>query len=177
MYQKSKNFNFCIFGKKGETKNPDVVKSFVKDVKDSEQEILQIFNEKINGNKTDENNFYEQSKGFTLNDLMAVLDCLKEDLNKLEYNQLLKNYSEYFDTFGVFFEEALAYSIFEYQLVNIYAVDRDDYEKFKENKDNCNNVVEKLLFHGTSNKFTVLILKTCIDISRNTSCKIGHGFY
>ena len=101
----------------------------------------------------------------------------KEDLDDQEYIQLSKIYDKYFDKFGDFFEEALAYSIFEYQLVNIYAVDRDDYEKFKENKDNCNNVVEKLLCHGTSNKFTVLILKTCIDISRNTSCKIGHGFY
>ena len=59
MYQKSKNNNFYSFGEKDETENPDSVKSIVKDAKDSEQEILQIVNEKIKGNKTDEkNNFY-----------------------------------------------------------------------------------------------------------------------
>jgi hypothetical protein len=175
---KIKNNNFCIFGKNKE-KAPDTVKEFVKDIKDSEQEIIQIFQEKVKGESINENtNFYELSKSFTMNDLNEVIESLQlEDIEKQEYNQLLKNYGEYYDIFGESFEKALAYTIFEYQLINIYTVDRDDYEEFKKNKEKCLNAKEQLLFHGTKNEYLVSILKTCIDINKNNAYKLGKGFY
>ena len=54
---------------------------------------------------------------------------------------------------------------------------RDDYDIFKENKNNCPNAEEKLLFHGTKVDYIVSILKTFIDINRNTCTKLGKGFY
>ena len=179
--KKIRNHKFCIFGKQNKDKAiiPYNVKEFVKDIKDSEKEIIQIFQEKIKGEPINENtNFYEISKGFTMNDLNEVIDSLElDDTEKQEHNQLLKNYGEYFDIFGDNFEKALAWSIFEYQLVNIYTVDRDGYDEFKKNKENCPNVKEQLLFHGTKNEYLVSILKTFIDISKNTCNKIGKGFY
>jgi len=176
--QKIKNHNFCMFGKRNK-QTPDSTKEFVKDIKDSEHEIIQIFQEKVKGEPIDEKtNFYELSKSFSMNDLNEVIDSLQlEDIEKQEYNQLLKNYGEYYDIFGESFEKALTYTIFEYQLVNIYTVDRDDYEEFKKNKEQCPNIKEQLLFHGTKNEYIVSILKTFIDIEQNKGNKLGKGFY
>ena len=80
-------------------------------------------------------------------------------------------------------EKALAFSIFEYQIVKIYINDRDDYEKFQQDKNNCkiDNVEveteEKLLFHGTKVKHIASILKTFVDIDKSESNKLGKGFY
>ena len=66
-----------------------------------------------------------------MNDLNEVIESLQlEEIEKQEYNQLLKNYGEYYEIFGENFEKALSYSIFEYQLVTIYTVDREDYKEF-----------------------------------------------
>ncbi len=92
--KKIKDYNFSIFGKKGETKKPKEVKEFVKDIKDSQKEIIQIFQEKVKGEPINEKtNFYEISKSFTMNDLNEVIDSLHlDDIEKQEHNQLLKNY-------------------------------------------------------------------------------------
>ena len=95
-------------------------------------------------------NFYEASKSFSLNDFNEVIEYIsKEDLAKQEYDQLIKNYGEYLNIFERDFEKALTFSIFEYQLIRIYTIDRDDYDIFKANKINCRNAEEKLLYHGT----------------------------
>ena len=36
---------------------------------------------------------------------------------------------------------------------------------------------EKILFHGTKTEYIVSILKTFIDIGKNTVSKMGKGFY
>ena len=109
-----------------------------------------------------------------MNDLNEVIESL--ELDKQENDQLLKNYGEYYEIFGKNFEKALSYSIFEYQLVTIYTVDREDYKEFNDKK-NCENIKEQLLFHGTKNEYLVSILKTSINIDKNTANKIGKGFY
>ena len=98
---------------------------FVKDIDESEKEIIQIFQEKVKGEEINEKtNFYEASKSFSINDFNEVIDYLStEDLAKQEYEQLLKNYGEYYNIFERDFEKALAFSIFEYQLVSIYTID------------------------------------------------------
>ena len=113
-----------------------------------------------------------------MNDFVDLINNIsKDELIKQEYNQLLKNYGEYYNIFGRDFEKALAFSIFEYQLVKIYTIDRDDYEEFMKNKAKCEEVEEKLLFHGTKVEYIASILKTFVDIDRNTSTKLGKGFY
>ena len=79
-----------------------------------------------------------------------------------EHDQLLKNYQEYYDIFGSFFENMLTLSVFEFQLVKIYTIDRDDYETFKTNKKNCINMREKLLFHGTKTEYYIFLKLTHI---------------
>ena len=176
---KIKKHNFCFFGKKGNENKVKAVNEFVKDIESSEKEIIKKFQEKLKGNEIREStNFYEAVKSFSMNDFKELIDYLtKDELAKQEYNQLLKNYEEYYNIFERDFEKALAFSIFEYQLVKIYTIDRDDYKIFKENKDKCDEVEEKLLFHGTKVEYIVSILKTFVDIERNECTKLGKGFY
>ena len=114
---------------------------------------MQIFNEKLKGNNIDENNnFFEASKNLSIEELNKVIKYLGDnDLKIQEENQLLKNYDEYYDIFERDFDKALAYSIFEYHLTNIYSLDRKDYEQFKKDKDKCPNLSEQNSFSRNIN--------------------------
>ena len=173
---KIKKYDFCFFGKKGKVNGVNV---FIKDIDSSAKEIIEKFKEKLKGSDISEyTNFYEAVKSFSMNDFEELINYLTDDeLAKQEYNQLLKNYEEYYNIFERDFENALAFSIFEYELVKIYTIDRDDYKIFKENKDKCNEAVEQLLFHGTIVESIASILKTFVDIEKNQCSKIGKGFY
>ena len=179
--EKIKNHEFCFFGK---TRAKSVNQSD-NDIESSKKEIIQIFDEKIKGEEVNEKtNFYEASKMFTINNFFDVIDYLsEEDLPKQELAQLKKNYEENIKIFYRDIEKALEFSIFEYQIVKTYFNDRDDYDKFKEEKNNCkiDNVKveteEKLLFHGTKVEYIASILKTFVDIDKTFSNKLGKGFY
>ena len=158
---------------------PVDVSEYVKPIEDNEKEIIEILQEKCHGNQVDESfNFYEYSKSFSKDDLEELINNLKlTDLHALQLNQIKNDYEKYYDVFEKFFDKALALSVFEYQLVKIYTVDRDDYDTFKKNKNECENMREKILFHGTKTEFLVSILKTFVDIEKNRYSKMGKGFY
>ena len=167
--------DFAFFGKK---KKVQMANPIVKNIEDCEKEIIQAFEEKCKGTPINETtNFYELSKSFSVNDFNELMNQIQIQSEIQEHDQLLKNYQEYYDIFGSFFENMLALSVFEFQLVKIYTIDRDDYETFKTNKKNCINMREKLLFHGTKTEYIVSILKTFIDIGKNRASKVGKGFY
>ena len=178
--KRCKNFigkikDFAFFGNKKKVKNSN---SLIKNIEDCEKDIIQAFEEKCRGTPINElTNFYELSKSFSINDFNELMNYIQVQSDLQEHEQLLKNFQEYYDIFGSFFDNMLALSVFEYQLVRIYTIDRDDYQTFKINKNNCPNMKEKLLFHGTKPEYIVTILKTFIDIGRNTTSKVGKGFY
>ena len=168
--------DFAFFGYK--EKKPAYICDYVKNIEDSGKEIIQLFEEKVKGTPVgEETNFYELAKSFSVNDLNELFDQLQIEKDNQEHNQLLKDYSEYYDIFGDVFDKALSLSVFEYQLVKIYVVDRDDYQNFKRNKKLCKEMKEKILFHGTKTEYIVSILKTFIDIGKNAVSKMGKGFY
>ena len=171
--EKFKDFSF--FGKNKKVKKTIPL---VKDIEDCEKEIIQAFEEKCKGNSINEfTNFYEISKSFSINDFNELINQIQVQNAIQEHSQLFKNYQEYYDIFDASFDNILALSVFEYQLVKIYTIDRDDYEKFKIRKNKCIDMREKLLFHGTKTEYIVSILKTFIDIGKNTATKAGKGFY
>ena len=139
--EKIKNHEFCFFGKTITGR----VNGLVQDIESSKSEIIQIFKEKIKGEEVNEKtNFYEALKMFSLNDFFEVIDLCETDLQIQELAQLKKNYEEYIKIFYRDMEKALAFSIFEYQIVKIYINDRDDYEKFQQDKNNFKLIMLKL---------------------------------
>ena len=164
-----------FIGKKMEVKKCDI---YVKNIEDCEKEIIQAFSEKCKGIPiNEETNFYEIAKSFSINDFNELMYQIQLQNEIQEHDQLLKNYQEYYEIFDTFFDKMLSLSVFEYQLVKIYTLDRDDYQKFKKEKNDCENMKEKLLFHGTTPEYIVSILKTFINIEKNKRCKVGKGFY
>ena len=59
------------------------------------------------------------------------MNQIQVEFEKQEYDQLFKDYEEYYNIFENYFDSMLALTVFEYQLVKIYTIDRDDYEKLK----------------------------------------------
>ena len=54
------------------------------------------------------------------------MNQIQVEFEKQEYEQLFKNYEEYYDIFKNYFDSMLELIVFEYQLVKIYTIDRDD---------------------------------------------------
>ena len=108
-------------------KQVEKINSQVKNIGDNEKESIQLFKEKCKGTPINEStNFYELSKYFSINDFNELLNQIQVEFEKQEYEQLFKNYEEYYDIFKNYFDSMLELIVFEYQLVKIYTIDRDD---------------------------------------------------
>ena len=62
-----------------------------------------------------------------------LIDLLSDEANKQEINQLAKNFEEFYNSENEI-EAALAKSILEYKIINIYLINRDNSEYKKKNK-------------------------------------------
>ena len=103
---------------------------------------------------------------------MDFLEIIKK---KQEYDIIKKNFSEYYDLFEKHFDKALALTVFEYQLVYIYTLDREDYDEFKKKIKKCPNVSQQYLFHGTERDAVFGILEDEFTFSKGG--KLGKGAY
>ena len=116
---------------------------------DSKEEIKEILH-KIKGNNIiNFSDFIEETiKIEQINELMNLLnsDNIKE-INNKKLN--LIKYNDEINLFNEGFKQAKRESIFEFSLVSLVIMRRDDFEKFKQEKKNCPNRVDKILFHGT----------------------------
>ena len=155
---------------------PDFVQESILDIKDpNNQKKLEKYFISLNRNKNDKKvNLYEHSKNITIKDLEELIEKLSNDAEKQEINQKLKNFEEFYDNEKEI-EEAISNSIFEYKIININLVIRDN-TQYKYNKERCPNKEIKLLFHGTTPDKIVKIL------SDNFNCIseihiIGQGSY
>lgn len=84
------------------------------------------------------------------------LKILKQLLNKkdLEYiidieKRLLK-YEKYMSFFVKDFEERKKQSIFEFAIISLVIMEREDFEIFEKERKNCPNRIDRILYHGTS---------------------------
>ena len=62
----------------------------------------------------------------------------------------LSKYNEHIILFNKDFERAKKKSIFEFSIISMVIIERQDYEKFEKERKKCPNRVDKILFHGTS---------------------------
>ena len=73
-------------------------------------------------------------------------DNLKE-MNDIRYR--LSRYNKYIKLFNREFEKAKKESYFEFSVISLVVIEREDFEKFEEEREKCPNRVERILFHGT----------------------------
>ena len=143
--KKMENNKFLFLG----NIRPDLVQRSIIDLTDkkNQKNLEKLFNSFNNNRNLKKVNIYEQSKNISINDLDKLIDLLSDEADKQEINQLTKNFEEFYNSENEI-EEALTKSIFEYKIINIYLINRDN-SQYKNKKQNCPNRETKLLYHGT----------------------------
>ena len=88
----------------------------------------------------------------------------------------LSRYNEYMKYFMSELEKAKKESIFEFNVISLVVMEREDFEKFEQEREKCPNRVDKILFHGTSVEPISCILSDKF-LKSVRSCQHGKGVY
>ena len=115
-----------------------------------------------------------------LNELNKITALLKNgELNEInDIKNRLSKYNEHAKQFEREFEKAKRNSIFEFSIISLVIIEREDYFKFENGKNNCPNRVDKILFHGTNIEPISNILTGIFKQSKDTYTSIfGEGVY
>ena len=91
-------------------------------------------------------------------------------LNLLKYNDELKFFNKEF-------EKAKKESIFEFSINSLVINEREDYNKFKQERENCPNRIDRLLFHPTSINPIPYILTGMFKRAEKSHFQHGKGVY
>ena len=86
------------------------------------------------------------------NQINNILNLLsKEDFNKMiDIKYHLSKYVKYTELFNKEFEKSKKESIFEFSIISLVVIEREDFDIFEKEREKCPNRVEKILYHGTS---------------------------
>ena len=118
--------------------------------KNPKEDIKKLL-EKIKGsNILNFSNFIDNS--INSSDIKTILQYLnKEDYEIIKnIKKRLMNYNEYIQFFEKDFEERKRNSIFDFSIISIVILEREDFKTFENEKKNCKNRVDKILYHGTN---------------------------
>ena len=86
---------------------------------------------------------------YQINEILNLLS--KEDLK--EMNDIKNRLSKYNNSIKLFnneFEKSKKESIFEFSVISLVIIEREDFETFERERKKCPNRVERILYHGTS---------------------------
>ena len=90
----------------------------------------------------------------------------------------LSKYNEHITLFSKDIERALRESIFEFSIISLVLIEREDYEKFEQEREKCPNRVDKILYHGTNIEPISSILTGLYKKSVYSGCYLhGKGVY
>ena len=111
-----------------------------------------------------------------IKNMIKLLDTkdLKE-INDISYR--LSKYNNYINFFSKEFEKAIKESIFEFSVISLVIMEREDFEKFEQERQKCPNRVDKILFHGTSIEPISCILTGLFNKSVDRCYQHGKGVY
>ena len=113
-----------------------------------------------------------------INQIMQILSQNKEalmDINDIKLR--LGKYSKFAEIFEVKFQNSLRDSIFEFSVVSLVILDRQDFDKFETERKSCKNKVDKILYHGTSIHPISSILTGVFHKSDKEHYQHGKGVY
>lgn len=95
-----------------------------------------------------------------------------------EINQkrhILNKYEEFNNEIETILEKSKMESIFEFGAVGLSLIDREDISNYQDNKNKCNNLETKFLFHGTSADSSSLIVTS--NFRTANTAFFGPGIY
>ena len=144
------------------------------DVKETIQNVLK----KIEGsNIINFSEFVDQV--ITKNQINEMLNLLDPNILKImkEIEFRLSKYNDYIKIFNTEFERAKKESIFEFSIISLVIIERQDFEKFEKEREKCPNRIDKILFHGTSIEPISCILTGLFRKSVDRCYQHGKGVY
>ena len=111
-----------------------------------------------------------------INKIIELLDMndLKE-INDIKFR--LSKYNKYMEFFMKEFDKTKKESIFEFSVISLVVMEREDFEKFKKEREKCPNRVDKILYHGTSIEPISCILTEQFKKSIDRHYQHGKGVY
>ena len=114
-----------------------------------------------------------------INELNTITALLRNDeLNEInDIKNRLSKYNEHAKQFEREFEIAKRNSIFEFSIISLVIIEREDYIRFENGKNNCPNRVDRILFHGTSIEPIASILTGYFRKSIDKGLVFGKGVY
>ena len=144
------------------------------DVKQNIKDIL----EKVRGsNIVNFSNYVDEI--FDSNQIKVLLNLLSEEelkeINDIKYR--LAKYNNYIKLFDKEFEKAKRGSIFEFSIISLVIIEREDFETFENEREKCPNRVDKILYHGTSIEPISCILTGLFRRSEKRCYQHGKGVY
>ena len=140
-----KNYQFISLG----STRPDFIDNNIIDITNKENRN-QLKATILNLPDYDDINFFEAAKNINMEDIYKFFRGLSLNAEELENNQqnILAKLEKYDNIFEMEMEKALKNSIFEYKIINIIIIDKND-DEYQRAKNNCRNIETKILFHGT----------------------------
>ena len=113
------------------------------------------------------------------NSISNILNFLnKNDLKEInDIKFRLSKYNNYIKLFDIEFEKAKKESIFEFSVISLVIIEREDFPKFQNEREKCPNRVEKILYHGTQTEPISYILTGLFRKSENSGYQHGKGVY
>ena len=86
------------------------------------------------------------------NQLNKIINLLgKDDLKEMnDLKNLLSKYNNCIKLFNQEFEKSKKESIFEFSVISLIIIEREDFEIFEREREKCPNRVERILYHGTN---------------------------
>ena len=117
---------------------------------DSKKSIRDVLEKSKGSNILTYSNYVDETiDSYLINNILNLLD--KKDSIKMHYlKNLLSNYNDCIKLFNKEFIQAQKESIFEFSIISLVIIEREDFEKFEEERKKCPNIAEKILYHGTS---------------------------
>ena len=111
------------------------------------------------------------------------LKMLKQFLDKKDLEEItdvekrLSKYNEYMALFEKDFEERKKNSFFEFAIVSLVLMEREDFQIFQKERKKCPNRIDKILYHGTSIEPISCILTGYFKKSVDRCYQHGKGVY
>ena len=102
----------------------------------------------------------------------------KNELNEIiDTNFRLGKYDKYTSFFESELNKALRQSVFEFSVVSLVVLDREDFDKFELEREKCPNRIDKILYHGTQIHPLTCILTGIFRRSETFGYQHGKGVY
>ena len=146
---------------------------------DNQQKNIQEILNKLKGsNIINFSNYVE--KVIDTNRINKILSLLTKN-EYLQFNDIrsrLSKYNKYMKLFDYELKNAIKKSIFEFSMISIVIIEREDYNKFEDERKRCPNRVDRILYHGTGIEPISCILTNIYKISIGLGKAIlGDGVY